>query len=61
MAWSMEQLLQQEEKTLDFTWKDCKKVLRQAYCLASALGQKHYTEILKNRYLESFGEEVSVV
>ncbi len=61
MAWSMEQLLQQEEKTLDFTWKDCKKVLRQAYCLASALGQKRYTEILKNRYLESFGEELSVV
>lgn len=61
MEWSMEQLLGQGEQTLDFSRADCKKILRQAYYLASALGQKRYAETVQTRYLESFGEELSVV
>lgn len=61
MEWSMEQLLQQGEGTLDFSREDCKKILQRAYYLASALGQKHYTETVRSRYQESFGEELSVV
>lgn len=60
MEWSMEQLLEQGEERLDFSRADCKKILRQAYYLASALGQKRYVETVRTRYLESFGEELSV-
>ncbi len=57
MEWNMEQLLEKNEE-VDFTKKDCEKILRQAYYIATALKQNHNAYLLKNHYEEYFGKKL---
>ncbi len=57
MEWNMEQLLEKKE-VVDFSKGDCKRILRQAYYLASALKQNHNLKLIKKHYQEYFKENV---
>ena len=56
MEWNMEQLLEKKED-VNFSKYDCKKILRQAYYLASALNQNHNLGLIKKHYQEYFKED----
>lgn len=49
MEWNMEQMLEKGEET-KFSEKDCEKILRQAYYVASALNQNHNAKLIKEHY-----------
>ena len=51
------ELLEKNEE-VDFTKKDCEKILRQAYYIATALKQNHNAYLLKNHYEEYFGKKL---
>lgn len=59
LEWNMEQLLE-KEKRVDFSKKECERILRQAYYIASALKQNHNEELMKKHYKEYFGEKISL-
>lgn len=57
MEWNMEQLLEKNE-IVEFSQKECEKILRQAYYIATALKQNHNAYLLKNHYEEYFGKKL---
>ena len=57
MEWNMEQMLE-KKKDVDFSKDDCKKILRQAFYIASALKQNHIRDLMKNHYKEYFGKAI---
>lgn len=57
LEWNMEQLLEKNED-VEFNQKDCEKILRQAYYIATALKQNHNAYLLKNHYEEYFGKKL---
>lgn len=58
LEWNMEQLLRGQEEKVDFTWKDCQKILKMAYYLSAALGQEKQEKQIYSRYIGSFREQL---
>ncbi|MCI9136559.1 MAG: helix-turn-helix domain-containing protein [Lachnospiraceae bacterium] len=53
IEWNMEQMLEKGEET-EFSEKDCEKILRQAYYIATALNQNHNAKLIEKHYMEYF-------